>query len=397
MSAVETQLTILARRYETGEPVRVTVSAGKVERVEPAWPLGSVDDWPWIAPGLFDLQVNGYGGTSFTGTDVTPERAAAAIRSYLAHGVAQICPTVVTNSFESLACGLAAVHQACLQDPVVAAMVPGCHLEGPYLSGEDGPRGAHPRQHIRPADWSEFLRLQDASGNRICLVTIAPEVEGAVVFIRKAVAANVTIAIGHTGADSSQIAAAVDAGARLSTHLGNGCHIQLPRHPNYLWDQLGESRLAASIITDGHHLPAAVARSIVRAKGIGNTVITCDASGWAGCAPGRYQTSLGDVEVRADGKIVVAGQDRILAGSGATTEVCVAQAAAFGAATLREAIDMACRNPTRLLGFREYRLMAGDAAHLFVYHPPTAESPAFRILSTIVAGRVAWGEIPVPA
>ncbi|MCY2966806.1 MAG: hypothetical protein NT069_24780, partial [Planctomycetota bacterium] len=217
MSAVETKLTILARRYETGEPVKVTVSAGKVERVEPAWPRGSVDDWPWIAPGLFDLQVNGYGGTSFTGTDVTPERAAAAIRSYLAHGVAQICPTVVTNSFESLACGLAAVHQACLQDPVVAAMVPGCHLEGPYLSGEDGPRGAHPRQHIRPADWSEFLRLQEASGNRICLVTIAPEVEGAVEFIRKAVAANVTIAIGHTGADSSQIAAAVDAGARLST------------------------------------------------------------------------------------------------------------------------------------------------------------------------------------
>lgn len=394
MSVDEQKLILRARRYETGEPVRITLLHDRIERIEPVWPQGHVADWPWVAPGLFDLQVNGYGGISFTGTDATPERMAHAIRSYLAHGVAQLCPTVVTSSFEELSTGLTAIHRACEQDPVVASMVPGCHLEGPYLSPENGPRGAHPASQIRPADWNEFQRLQAASGNRIRLVTIAPEVPGAIDFIRRAVAAGVTIAIGHTAAGSDEIAAAVEAGARLSTHLGNGCHTQIRRHPNYIWDQLGDARLTASLISDGHHLPPAVVRSIVRAKGVQGCVITCDASGWAGCAPGRYHTPLGEIEVQPGGRIVVAGQDQLLAGSGATTELCVARAAEFGACSLREAIDMACRNPARLLGFREYRLMAGDSAHLFLFDPPTTPGGNFRIHATIVAGRRVWGELP---
>src|SRR6185295_16579422 len=147
-----------------------------------------------------------------------------------------------------------------------------------------------------PPDWDEFSELQRVSGDRIRLVTIAPEVRHAVEFIRRAVDSGVRIAIGHTAATADQIGAAVNAGATLSTHLGNGAHPIMRRHPNYIWEQLGEPRLAASIITDGQHLPDSVIRSIVRAKSVRQTIVTCDASGWAGCAPGTYENDLGRVE-----------------------------------------------------------------------------------------------------
>jgi N-acetylglucosamine-6-phosphate deacetylase len=386
-------LTIDARRYDTGEPVRVTIAGPKIAAVEPAHPNGDVADWPWIAPGLFDLQINGYGGVWFSDRSLTPAKVVKAIEPYFAHGVVRLCPTLITNSFEALFSGFAAIQAACAQHPWLDHVVAGCHLEGPYLSGEDGPRGAHPKAHIRPADWNEFCSLQKASGNRIRLVTIAPEVAGAIDFIRRAVATGVRISIGHTAATGEQIAAAVDAGATLSTHLGNGSHPVIRRHPNYIWDQLGESRLAASIITDGQHLPDSVIRSIVRAKSVQQTIVTCDASGWAGCAPGVYENELGKVEVLADGRIVVAGQRDILAGSGAATDACVAHAARCGAATLREAIDMTCRNPTRFFGFPEYGLRPGHPADLFAYRPDPSQ-PGLGVLATVVAGEVRYGTIP---
>jgi len=381
-----------ARRYETGEPVRITLRGTRIAAVEPAWPDGPVNGWPLVAPGLFDLQVNGYGGVWFSDTLLTAEQATTAIGAYLAHGVTRLCPTLITNSFEGLAAGFAAIRQACEADPRIDYVVAGCHLEGPYLSSEDGPRGAHPRQHIRPADWDEFSELQKISGGRIRLTTIAPEVEHAIEFIRRAVASGVTVAIGHTAANTEQIAAAVDAGATLSTHLGNGAHGTLRRHPNYIWDQLGDARLTASLIVDRQHLPDSVVRSMIRAKSPARIVLTCDASGWAGSPPGRYENELGAVDVLTSGRIVVAGQEQLLAGSGSTTEECVAACVASGGATLRDAIDMASRTPARLLGFRESRLMAGDAADLFLFRHDESAS-RIEVVATIVQGELRYGTI----
>lgn len=384
-------LQLSARRYDTGEPVTVSIEADRIASVTPAWPERGAADWPWVAPGLFDLQVNGYGGMWFSDRALTPEIVAAAVRLYLAHGVARLCPTLITASHEALVAGFSAIRKACEQEPWLDRMVAGCHLEGPFLSSEDGPRGAHPRAHIRPADWDEFTDLQKISGHRIRLVTIAPEVPHAIEFIRRAVETGVVIAIGHTAATGEQIQAAVEAGAKLSTHLGNGAHPVMRRHPNYIWEQLGESRLHASIITDGQHLPPSVIRSIIRAKGTLQTIITCDAAGWAGCAPGKYENELGKVEVLPDGRIVVAGQDQILAGSSATTEVCVAYAARHGGVTLRNAIDMACSNPTRLLGFEEYAVKRGSRADLMVYR--TNAGGDLQVLATIVAGELLHGKL----
>src|SRR5206468_8402774 len=127
-------------------------------------------------------------------------------------------------------------------------------------------------------------------------------------FIERAVASGVVVAIGHTKATGDQIRAAVDAGATLSTHLGNGAHPLIRRHPNYIWEQLAEDRLMASLIVDGHHLPPSVVKSMVRAKTPARCVLVSDITALGGMPPGRYSGGLGDLEVLESGKLVLADQ-----------------------------------------------------------------------------------------
>ena len=381
------------RHYENGEPICVTLQGERILSVEPAWPKKSIDDWPFIAPGLFDLQINGHGGTWFSKEGLTAEEAIQTLEPHFKFGITRMCPTLVTNSHEALASGFAAIREACEREDWVGKLVPGCHLEGPYISKEEGPRGAHPLEHVRPADWEEFQTLQEISGDRIRLVTLAPECENAISFIEKAVESGVVVAIGHTGSSPEQITAAVDAGARLSTHLGNGAHGTIRRHPNYIWEQLGDERLMASIITDGHHLPSSVVKSIIGTKSPSRTIITCDAAGLAGCPPGVYSAGSVDVEILEDGRIVIAGQKQLLAGSSLETDTCVANAVSMAGVSLTEAIDMASRNPAELLGFEEIRLRRGSRADLILFH---YNGPGSRLefVTTVAAGAVRFGEIP---
>jgi N-acetylglucosamine-6-phosphate deacetylase len=378
-----------ARRYDTSDPVRLTIEGNRLRSLEPLTVDEETGRLPWVAPGLFDLQINGYGGVWFSDEGLTPQRVLDVLEAHFAHGITRMCPTLITASHEALLAGFTAVRQACEQEPWAELMVPGCHLEGPYLSAEDGPRGAHPLDQIRPADWDEFQRLQEASGGRIRLVTLAPEAQGAIAFIQRATAAGITVAIGHTAANTEQITAAVDAGASLSTHLGNGAHGMLRRHPNYIWDQLGEPRLKASIISDGFHLPASVVRSIVGVKGTERTIITCDASGLAGAAPGEYEYHGVQVEVLADGPIVLAGQRQMLAGSGVQTDVCVATAIAMTGISLQQACDMAGRIPAALLGCETIALQPGSRADLLVFDWQPGDT-TLHIRQTVAAGQQRW-------
>jgi N-acetylglucosamine-6-phosphate deacetylase len=386
-------LTLHGRRYENAEPVRITVQGERIAAVEPAWPTRDAGEWPFLAPGPFDLQINGRGGTWFSKAGITVDEVLNVLAQHFQFGVTRLCPTVITNLFEVLEGALTALRQACEQEPWAAHLVPGIHVEGPYISPEDGPRGAHSREHVRPPDWAEFERFQAAAGGRICLITLAPELPGAIEFIGRATASGVTVAIGHTAASGREIADAVAAGARLSTHLGNGAHPMLRRHPNYIWEQLGDSRLSASVIADGFHLPPSVLRSIIRAKGVRGVILTCDASGLAGCAPGTYTEGQMRMEVLADGRIVVAGQRELLAGSAADTGCCVMEAMRQGV-RLPDAIDMAGRNPARLLGFEEIRLRAGSRADLILFR--LSELDSLEILAAVAGGSLRFGTIPSP-
>ena len=168
-------------------------------------------------------------------------------------------------------------------------------------------------------------------------------------FIEELSKSGVVVAIGHTAATAARIRDAISAGARLSTHLGNGSHAVLPRHENYLWEQLAADELWASFIPDGHHLPASIVKTIVRMKSPQRAIITCDASGLAGLPPGRYVEWGTELEVQACGKVVVPGTP-FLAGSGVFTDTCVAAVMRMAGVSLADAVDMASVRPRELLG-----------------------------------------------
>ncbi len=378
-----------ARRYDSGEPVRISLLSDRIAAVEPLWTREPLDDWNWVAPAFFDLQINGYGGIWFADEKLTVDQVLEVLAGYQSRGVGRLFPTLITNSRAALLHGFQTVRQACEREAWADRMVAGCHLEGPYISDQDGPRGAHPIQHVRPCDWREFADLNAASGNRIRLVTVAAEASGAIPFIQQASDNGILVALGHQAADAEQILAAVDAGARLSTHLGNGAAGMLKRHPNFLWDQLSEPRLTASVISDGHHLPEAVLKTFVRAKSPGKIVITCDASGLAGMPPGVYQTAFGPFEVVPEGKIVVAGQRTLLAGSAQTTDACVGHMVKAAGVSLGQACDMASRIPLALCGLPAPRLMPGQAADLVVFRFEAATG-RLTVQSLFTAGCRVW-------
>jgi N-acetylglucosamine-6-phosphate deacetylase len=224
-------------------------------------------------------------------------------------------------------------------------------MEGPYISAEDGPRGAHVRDLIRPADVDDFRRRQDAAEGRIRLVTLAPESPGALRLVEHLVAAGVRVAIGHTAASPAQIADAVRAGVTLSTHLGNGCAQMLPRHPNVIWEQLGEDRLLASFIVDGHHLPPATVKAMIRAKTPLRSILVTDAIAAAGMPPGTYTLGRQRVELDAAGRVAAPGASH-LAGSALRMNVAVGNAVRFTGLALEDVVAMASTRPAEYLGIR---------------------------------------------
>ncbi len=195
-----------------------------------------------------------------------------------------------------------------------AEAIAGFHVEGPHISSETGPRGAHPIEHIRPPDVNEFERWQEAAGGNIRIVTVSPEWDQTPEYVRALVRRGVIASVGHTKATAPQIEKAIDAGATMSTHLGNAAHPTLPKTQNYIWDQLAEDRLTASFIVDGIHIPGPFFRAAVRAKGAERSVLVTDAVMPAMCQPGAYKLGQVDVELRNDGSVVLRGETR-LAGS----------------------------------------------------------------------------------
>jgi N-acetylglucosamine-6-phosphate deacetylase len=294
-------------------------------------------------PGFVDLQVNGFAGIDFGEPALTPERVLQAVAAIEKTGVTRFLPTLITSSFETFsACARAVVRTK-------HAAIAGIHMEGPYISPEDGPRGAHPRAFVRGADVDDFRRRQDAAEGRIVIVTLAPEAPGVLPLIEHLVASKVRVAIGHTGATGGQIADAVKAGATLSTHLGNGCANMLPRHPNVIWEQLGEDRLLASFIVDGHHLPPATVKSMIRAKTPARTILVTDAVGAAGMPPGRYTLGGQEVELSPTGRVAAPGAPN-LAGSALRLDVAIGNTVRFTGLPLEDVVPMASTRPAGYVG-----------------------------------------------
>ncbi len=294
-------------------------------------------------PGLFDLQVNGFGGIDFNAPGLTADRVCEALDRMRATGVTRCLPTLITSSFEQFA-GSARAIGAMGHDAIA-----GIHMEGPYLSPEDGARGAHPREHVRGASVDDFLRRQDAARGRIALVTLAPEAPGAMGLIEHLVASGVRVALGHTAASPARIGEAIGAGATLATHLGNGCAQMLPRHPNVIWELLAADTVFASLIVDGHHLPPATVKAMVRAKGAHRTLLVTDAVAAAGSAPGRYTIGAVDCALDEHGRVSLPGTP-YLAGSALTLDRAIANTVRFTDLSIHDVIPMASTIPATYMG-----------------------------------------------
>jgi len=311
-------------------------------------------------PGFFDLQVNGFAGVDFNRPDLAPDRVSDALDRMRATGVTRCLPTLITSSFERFAASARVLAR--MTHPAIA----GLHMEGPYISPEDGARGAHPAVHVIAPTVDDFARRQAAADGRIVLVTMAAEAVGAPTFIEHLVDAGVRVALGHTAASPLQIADAVAAGASLATHLGNGCAQTLPRHPNVIWELLAADGVFASLIVDGHHLPPSTVKAMVRAKDPRWTLLVTDAIAAAGSPPGDYTIGPVTGTLGEDGRVSLPGTP-YLAGSSLTMDRAVANTVRFTGLPIEEVAPMASSIPAAFLGMRTAGRLTAD------WNPATCE------------------------
>ncbi len=344
----------------------------------------------YLAPAFVDIQVNGFAGVDYNSPKTSHEEIARSIEVIYSSGTARFYPTVITGGPEDMAGALVnlAIAKETLKE---GESMDGFHVEGPHISSEEGPRGAHPKRWVRKPDFEEFKRWQDAARGQVRLVTISPEWPEAPGYIEQVTKTGVVVSIGHTNATAEQISDAVSAGATMSTHLGNGAHSVMRRHPNYIWEQLAEDRLMASFIVDGIHLPGCFVKVAVRAKGMELAVLVTDASSPAACKPGRYWLGEQPVDLTEDYRVVLAGQDR-LAGSALRMDQGVSNLMKLAGLSLAQAVRLATVNAARAgnVPGRKRGLAAGERADfvLFRYDEKTGD---IHVEATYAGGRRVYG------
>ncbi len=373
--------------YHDGQPISIEMQNGKIERINRLDQLEKPDQTKrYIAPGFIDIQVNGYVSVGFSSDDLSIEGVRKVTQTLWKVGVTSYLPTVITSSNDQLRESFKILADA-IREPDIGQCIPGFHLEGPYISPEDGYRGAHSKRWIRPPDWSEFSELNRIADNKIILVTVAPDQPGAGDFIQKCAQQGIFVALGHHNSSAAQIKSAADNGAALSTHLGNGCANMINRHENVLWPQLAEDRLMISIIADGFHLRPEEVAVFFKAKRAQRVILVSDMTKFAGMHAGRYTWLDIDIEVTPTGKIVNVGQNN-LAGASFPITRGIYNVMQFTGCPLSEAIDMATANPAKLLGLpNRGEIKAGKRADLVIFG---VESEELVVYKTYVGGELVY-------
>jgi N-acetylglucosamine-6-phosphate deacetylase len=305
----------------------------------------------YLLPGLVDLQVNGWAGIDFNASDLDSGQVEAAVAGLARTGTLTFLAAVVTNRPDLMLKSMETLAAAKSCGAVRRALA-GIHLEGPFISPEAGARGAHPAEYILPPDVGLLNELWEASAGLLKMLTFAPELPGADALLDFCAGKGIIPAIGHSHASIAAVQAAIRGGARLSTHLGNGCAELLPRHPNHLWAQLAEDALTPTMIADGHHLPDEVMRVFLKAKG-GKVVLVSDVTSFGGLPPGEYEAHIGGkVVLDSEGRLFMAAEPALLAGAALPLSAGVFRLARRGVLSLKEAWRLASDLPAAVLGMR---------------------------------------------
>lgn len=344
----------------------------------------------YVAPGFIDIQVNGFAGVDYCSPTASLEEIGRSLDLIFSTGTTRIFPTMITGGREEM---LGAIRNLAKAKRTLkyGRALEGFHIEGPHISPHDGARGAHPLRQVRPPDTEEFDRWQDAAEGNVRLVTVSPEWPEAPKYIEHVVCTGVVVSIGHLDADAAQIDAAVRAGATLSTHLGNGAHGMLPRHPNYLWHQMADDRLAASFIVDGIHLDKSFLTVALRSKGLERAILITDAVMPALCAPGPYMLGEVEVQLHPEGKVTLREDTNRLAGSALRMDQGVGNLMRMCGLTLSEALTLATRNPARVgrVPLRQRGLQPGERADV-VEFSYDKKAKSIQVLKTWLDGELVY-------
>lgn len=331
-------------------------------------------------PGFFDLQVNGFQGVDFTSPQLSKADFLAAAMALLDCGIAGFLPTLITSPADVYQRNLGMIASA-LAHPDLAGRVPGIHVEGPFISAAPGYVGAHNPDHVRAVDIEFLGQLQAWADGRIRLLTLAPELPGAVALIEEAVRLGMTVSAGHCHASQAVLAEAAAAGLTGFTHLGNGLPNALHRHDNPIWAALAEDRIHAMMIADGHHLPAPVLKGMIRAKTPGRVIMVSDAAPLSGMPPGRYETLGNKVVLEPSGRLYNPDK-QCLVGSSVTLIDCMNHLAGLGFLSPEELMKVGLDNPLAFVGLNREALNAvGESSRSFsqVVYDPAANQ--FQVVS----------------
>ncbi len=299
-------------------------------------------------PDLIDLQVNGYRGIDFSSNELTEEGFALACRQLIQQGVSAFCPTIITSSETVYRTNLARMARV-IRSAEFRDHIPGIHAEGPFLSREPGAIGCHNPNWARPADEAFLERMQEWADGAIAILTMAADIPGAAQLARRADQMGIRVFLGHQMAGVEVLKELADAGARAVTHLGNGMPAMVHRHDNPLLHALAVDELAVTIITDGHHLPAHLIKTIVKCKGIDQVAVISDAAPLAGMPPGDYVTLGNPVRLEPSG-LLHNPQLHCMVGSSATIVDCYRHAQSLDCFSTADLEKLFYANPIRLLG-----------------------------------------------
>lgn len=341
----------------------------------------------FVSQGLIDVQINGYMGIDFSGPGLTVEGIRKATKALWKVGVTSYFPTIITSDIERIKENFAVLAEA-QKDPEIGKSIAGFHLEGPYISPVKGFRGAHLEKYIKNPDWKEFQEIQKAANNEIKLITLAPELEGAISFIQNCVAVGLIVALGHHNGSTKDIKQAVDAGAKMATHLGNGCANEINRHHNPLWPQLSDDRITPSIIADGFHLTKEEVRSFFKVKGVDKTILVSDALDLAGLPVGEY--IRGERKLLLTENVVKLPKENVLAGAASPISKCVGVMMNYTHCGLKAAIQMASTNSAELFSLNKIgKIEPGKRADIIQFALVDGEMV---IHKTFVAGELVYSK-----
>ncbi len=370
--------------YTDGTSVEIGMENGKIVQINRQTASFGTSK-VFVAPGLIDVQINGYMGVDFSAPGLTVEGVRKATKALWKAGVTTYYPTIITSDLKIIKENFAVLAKA-RKDAEIGMSIPGFHLEGPYISPIQGFRGAHLEKFIRKPDWEEFQEIQKSAENGIKIITVAPELEGAIPFIRNCAASGMIVSLGHHNGSNEDVQKAVDAGAKMATHLGNGCANEINRHYNPIWPQLSNDKITPSIIADGFHLTKEEVRSFYKVKGPGKTILVSDALDLAGLPPGEY--IRGERTLLLTPNVVKLPKENVLAGAASPISKCVGVMVDFTQCSLSDAIQMASTNPAEMFSLDDKGTIGyGKRADLIFF---TFENNEVNIQKTYVSGKLVY-------